>query len=42
VDPAAGDEVRRAAAAILSAAGRDGLSNEQLEAVCARFGLEPQ
>jgi hypothetical protein len=31
-----------AAAAILSAAGLDRLSNEELEALCARFGLEVQ
>jgi hypothetical protein len=31
-----------AAAAILGAAGLDRLSNQELEALCARFGLEPQ
>jgi len=31
-----------AAAVILGAAGLDGLSNQELEALCARFGLEPQ
>ena len=31
-----------AAAAILATAGLDRLSNEELEALCARFGLEVQ
>jgi hypothetical protein len=31
-----------AAAAVLSAAGLDGLSTEELEALCAGFGLEMQ
>jgi hypothetical protein len=31
-----------AAAAILSAAGLDRLSNQELEALCARLGLEAQ
>jgi len=29
-----------AAAVVVAAAGLDGLSNEELEALCARFGLE--
>jgi hypothetical protein len=37
---AAGHE--EAAAAILAPAGLDSLSNEELEALCARFGLEVQ
>jgi hypothetical protein len=32
----------QAAAAILDAAGLDGLSNDELEALCTRYGLEPQ
>jgi hypothetical protein len=31
-----------AAAAILSTAGLDRLSNDELEALCARFGLDVQ